>query len=104
MLLARLALAVALALTATTPLAAKDKAAKLEAAYVVMGAQGAVARAVYRHATDCPSMTLNGTAQAMNIRALPETTGRKGKKEKKAAFPVLVCELPIPAGTTNAQL
>jgi len=50
MLLARLALAVALALTATTPLAAKDKAAKLEAAYVVMGAQGAVARVTIENA------------------------------------------------------
>src|SRR4051794_19261908 len=70
---------------------------KLEAAYVVLGAQGAIARAVYRNATACPSLTVEKSAQQMNVRALPQTG-------KKAAFPVLVCELLLPAGTTSAAL
>jgi hypothetical protein len=73
------------------------KSAKLEAAYVVLGPQGPVARAVYKDAASCPAISINNAAQAMTIRALPETG-------KKAAFPVLVCELLIPAGTTSAAL
>ena len=84
-----------LALLAPTP--APAKSAKLEAAYVVLGPQGPVARAVYKDAKDCPSVTLDGTAQPMSVRMLPQTG-------KKAAFPVLVCELPIPSGTQSAAL
>jgi hypothetical protein len=53
----------------------------------------AIARAVTDGAT-CPSITLNGTVTAMAERgssALP-------------AWPVRVCELPIPPGTTTAIL
>jgi hypothetical protein len=71
--------------------------AKLEAAYVVLGSQGAIARAVYKDATACPSLTVDKSSQQMNVRALPQTG-------KKAAFPVLVCELLLPAGTTSAEL
>ena len=71
------------------------------AAYVVLGPQGPVARAVYAGASTCPSITLTGqsgsTSQPMTVRALPQTG-------KKAAFPVLVCELLIPAGTASAML
>ena len=71
--------------------------AKLEAAYVVLGSQGAIARAVYKDATACPSLTVDKSSQQMNVRALPQTG-------KKAAFPVLVCELLLPAGATSAEL
>jgi hypothetical protein len=64
---------------------------------VVLGGQGAVARAVYKGTTDCPSITIDGTAQPMKVRMLPESGS-------KAAFPVLVCELPIPADTKSAVL
>jgi hypothetical protein len=95
----RLAVATAV-LALAAPLHATAKSAKLQVAYVVLGSEGPVARAVYKDAKSCPSITLNGTAQAMNIRALPETATKK----KKPAFPVLVCELLIPAGTTTATL
>src|SRR5882672_10961922 len=89
--------AAVIVLALIAPTQASAKSAKLEAAYVVLGPQGPVARAVYRHAKDCPSIALNGTKQAMRVRMLPETG-------KKAAFPVLVCELLIPSGTTSAVL
>jgi hypothetical protein len=93
---ARAACFVALALTCIVPQAASAKA-KLEIAYVVLGKQGPVARAVLKGTTDCPSITLDTGAQPMSVRAMPETG-------KKAHFPVLVCELLIPSGTTTASL
>jgi hypothetical protein len=75
------------------PAAANAQSSKLEAAYVVLGPQGPVARAVLADTTACPAITIDGTQQPMNIRAMAD-----------AAFPVLVCELPIPAGATSASL
>jgi hypothetical protein len=66
---------------------------KLEATYVVLGPQGAVARAVVADATRCPAITIDGREQPMNVRATPEPT-----------FPVLVCELQVPAGATSASI
>jgi hypothetical protein len=78
---------------ALTPVAGHAQSVKLEAAYVVLGPQGAVARAVVAHATRCPAIAIDGSEQAMNVRALPD-----------AAFPVLVCELPLAAGTKSASI
>ena len=89
------AVGIALALASQPALAKSD--AKLEVAYVVLGSQGPVARAVYSGGTECPSLTVDKSSQQMNVRALPQTG-------KKAAFPVLVCELLLPAGTTSAEL
>src|SRR5262249_24550968 len=61
---------------------------------------GAGARAVFKNGDTCPSLSLKGSAQttaAMSVRQLPQSG-------KNAAFPVLVCELAIPAGTTEAKL
>jgi hypothetical protein len=66
---------------------------KLEATYVVLGPQGAVARAVVADATRCPAITIDGREQPMNVRATPEPT-----------FPVLVCELQVSAGAASASI
>jgi hypothetical protein len=66
---------------------------KLEAAYVVLGPQGPVARAVFADATTCPAITIDGAPQQMTVRARPD-----------AAFPVLVCELLVPTHATSAIL
>src|ERR1700737_1197055 len=87
----------ALARVSASPAAFAKSDAKLEAAYVVMGSQGAIAPAVYKGATECPSITVDKSSQQMNVRASPQTG-------KSAAFPVLVCELLLPAGTTAATL
>ena len=67
--------------------------AQTEAAYVVLGPQGPVARAVLAQASGCLTITIDGAQQPMSVRALPD-----------AAFPVLVCERTIPAGATSASL
>jgi hypothetical protein len=79
------------------PTYAAAKSAKLEAAYVVLGAQGPIARAVYTGAKKCPSISVNGTAEPMTVRAEPQGG-------KQAAFPILVCDFQIEAGTTAAVL
>jgi hypothetical protein len=84
----------ALLLTAAlTPQVAAAQSPTLEAVYVVLGPQGAVARAVVAGATSCPAITIDGTQQPMNVRAPPD-----------AMFPVLVCEMPIPAGAKSASI
>jgi hypothetical protein len=87
------AASIMLALT-TAPSIGKPK---LEASYVLLGPDGTVARAVYTDETDCPSLTIDGAMQKMNVRMAPQTG-------KKAAFPVLVCELTIPATAKTATL
>ena len=89
---AMLALAFAL-----VPQGAAAQSSKLEAVYVVLGAQGAVARAVLSDTTQCPAIVIDGARQAMSVRALPDTG-------PNAFFPVLVCELPLPAGAAAASI
>ena len=76
-----------------TPRLAHAQSAKVEATYVVLGAQGAVARAIMADAAQCPAITIDGVPRPMNVRAMPDAT-----------FPVLVCELPIPTGTASAGI
>jgi Calcineurin-like phosphoesterase len=78
---------------ATPPGSADAQSAKLETAYVVLGADGAIARAILSDATECPMIDIGGAAERMSIRARPD-----------AAFPVHVCETPIPPGTTSAAI
>jgi hypothetical protein len=75
------------------PPTADAQSPRLEAAYVVLGPQGAVARAVLAQANECPAISIDGAQQPMSVRALPD-----------AAFPVLVCERMIPAGARSASL
>ena len=90
--------AVMLALAfALVPQGAAAQSSKLEAVYVVLGAQGAVARAVLSDTTQCPAIVIDGARQAMSVRALPDTG-------PNAFFPVLVCELPLPAGAAAASI
>lgn len=84
----------ALALAALcAPRTADAQSPRLEAAYVVLGPQGAVARALLAQASECPAIRIDGAPQPMSVRALPD-----------AAFPVLVCERMIPAGASSASL
>jgi len=80
------------ALVALHPEAAAQSG-KLESSYVVLGGEGAIARAVLSDATECPMIEIGGVARRMSIRARPD-----------AAFPVLVCEAPIPPGTASAAI
>jgi hypothetical protein len=75
------------------PPTADAQSPRLEAAYVVLGPQGAVARAVLAQANECPAISIDGAQQPMSVRALPDS-----------AFAVLVCERMIPAGARSASL
>src|SRR5262249_14875943 len=78
---------------ALTPGAGHAQSVKLEAAYVVLGPQGAVARAVLPDATRWPGDLLDHSGHGLNGRARPG-----------ADLPVLVCELPLAAGTKSARI
>ena len=79
----------ALALAIMLPASVAQGKSKLEFAYVVLGSQGAVARAVYTDATTCPSLALSAqsgkSTQPMIVRALPQSGDAS---DKKPAFPV----------------
>jgi hypothetical protein len=88
-----MALAIGLA-SGAMPAAAQSPAA----VYVVLGGQGAVARAVVLAGTtgtvpQCPAIVVNGASQAMTMRAAPDTK-----------FPILVCEYVLPASATSAAI
>jgi hypothetical protein len=90
-----LRLACTLAALALAPAAAQS--AKLEAAYVVLGGGGTVARAILSDTTECPALTIGTSPSPMRVRAKPDSGD-------KAAFPVLVCEASIPSGTLSAAI
>ena len=77
--------------------------------YVVLGEEGqAVARAITSEAA-CPSIELDGRAQAMDVRARPSVVPERSRPlgsggAKAAAFPVLTCEKAIPRGVSRAAI
>jgi hypothetical protein len=78
---------------------------RIEAAYVVLGADGApVARAITEQAA-CPSMSVDGQARAMTVRsplsAIPVRPANKGQPPGAA---VLTCEAAIPAGAHEVRV
>ena len=69
--------AAALVLAAVwAPRSADAQSPKLEAAYVVLGPQGPVARAVLAQASSCPEITIDGAQQPMSVRARPTPLSR----------------------------
>ena len=62
-------------------------------AYVVMGQQGAVARAVVEGNANCPKIEIGPDQPSMDVRARPSS-----------GFPVTVCEKLIPPGTKSASI
>ncbi|MEZ5788679.1 MAG: metallophosphoesterase [Xanthobacteraceae bacterium] len=79
------------------PVAATAQPGTLEAVYVVLGGDGAVARAILSGTDQCPAISLGSATQPMQIRAVPDAGANP-------AFPVLVCEAPIPADTVSAEI
>ncbi len=79
----------ALICSATPP----THAAAQEASYVVMGPEGAVARAVFQNDVRCPAIEFDGVQQQMDLRAKPSHR-----------FAVTVCEKLIPPQTKSASI
>jgi len=78
-------------------LAARPGLATVEASFVVLGPEGPVARAIVTNETQCPTVVLDNGSQPMTVRAMPGTGS-------PPAFPVLVCELLIPAAAASATI
>ncbi len=92
------------ALLLAAPVAASD----LAAAYVVMGDHGPVARAVTTAAA-CPAIRIDGRARSMTLRFAAATapqraTASKPELSKPSAFPVTVCDAPLPRSAHKASI
>jgi hypothetical protein len=102
-----LALAAMLAGCATPP--TTDRSGSRLHAFVVLGEEGRpVARVITTDAA-CPPIELDGVGVAMDVRARPATiplrpTRSHPAESKPSAFPVLVCEKSLPAGTRRATV
>ena len=70
---------------------------KLEATFVVLGPEGAIARAVISEAVHCPIIKVGDSDQQMKVRAMPDNG-------PQAAFPVIVCELLVPNTITSVTI
>lgn len=82
---------------ALAPRPAAAQAGMVEATYVVLGGEGAIARAILTGTGECPAITLDGATQRMGLRARPDDGAAP-------AFPDLVCETLIAPGTRAATI
>jgi hypothetical protein len=73
------------------------RSSKLEAAYVVLGSQGSLARGILTGAAQCPAIKIGTASTPMSVRAKPDTGSNP-------AFPVLVCEALIAPNASSASI
>ena len=83
-------------------------AAPAQAAYVLMGEKGAIAR-VITGAAQCPDVTIDGRVEPMTLRAaaavVPQRpTASPALLSKPSAFPVNVCEAAVPGGARRISV
>jgi hypothetical protein len=81
----------------------------VRAAFVVLGERGAPVARVITVAATCPDIDIDGNTQAMKVRAPPATevlrpTLSVPALSKPSAFPVLTCELVLPARAVRASV
>src|SRR5258708_2808442 len=88
-----IALGAACAIVALLPVPGRAQSGKLEAAFVVLGGAGPIARAILSDAATCPATATGEGPHRRRMRARPD-----------GAFPVLVCEAAIPAGPAAAAI
>ena len=78
-------------------------------AFVVLGEEGQPVARVITPAITCPTIQIDARSEPMDVRAGPETIALRPTRSspvasKPSAFPVLVCEKAIPAGTGRASV
>ncbi|HUO21789.1 MAG TPA: metallophosphoesterase [Caulobacteraceae bacterium] len=100
---------IGLLLAATTAGAARAADDPIQAAYVVLGENGAPTARVITTTAQCPSIQADGQILAMGVRSGPETvalrpTRSDPKDSKPSAFPVLTCEAFLPQGLVHASV
>jgi hypothetical protein len=107
---AALAFLVCMLITACAPLTAPPiESDPVQAAWVLLGEEGAPIARVITSAAACPELVVDGAARVMAVRALPATmpqrpTGSSPAESKPSAFPVLVCDAPLPPGAAHASV
>ena len=104
-----LAAAALLAGCSQPPVAVESAADPVDAAFVVLGADGqAVARVITRAAA-CPVLSVDDAPQPMTVRAAPgiaplRPTRSSPEESKPSAFPVLVCDALLGARAVRASI
>src|ERR1043165_8156450 len=83
----------ALALTLAVATPATSRAGSPEYTYVLLGTKGLISRAIYSNTAEGPTIKVDGKEQP-----------RDRRKGGQTAFPVLVCEFPVPADTKKLEL
>nr|WP_235839871.1 metallophosphoesterase [Derxia lacustris] len=82
----------------------------VKSAWVELGPNGAaIARAVSSHADTCPRVEIDGNASRMTLRAgagtpAQRSTASAAEDSKASAFPVLSCEIAVPATAKTLTL
>ena len=87
----------------------------IQAAFVIMGENGAAsARAIVAASpaspeAECPTITIDGAAQRMAVRAMAGTIAKRSTASassysKPSEFPVLACDFALPASATRASV
>lgn len=71
---------------------------------VLLGEDGAAVARVLTDAPACPVIVIDGRPVPMRVRAGAATAAPRRAGARAAAFPVLACEAPLPAGTASATL
>jgi hypothetical protein len=75
--------------------------------WVVLGSGGAAIARVVTPDASCPSITVDGVSQAMNVRVAAGTVPVRTSSAtpvKPSAFPVTTCELTLPSGASRATV
>lgn len=88
---------------------AAQAAGGVQAAFVVLGENGAAEARVITAASACPSINVDGKALAMSVRAPAETVPLRPTRSapadsKPSAFPVTTCETQLPPGALRASV
>ncbi len=98
-----------LALLAVAAPSAHAESAGEGAAYVVLGAGGTPQARLVVAADACPSITIDGRARPMHVRARAATlplrpTASTPETSKPSVFPLLTCEAAVPRGARRAAV
>jgi hypothetical protein len=91
------------------PVMSGGSADEVRYAYVVLGDEGRPIARVITAATTCPAIEIDGLPQPMDVRARPAIVPQRPTRfaaadSKPSAFPLLVCEKPVPAGVARAAI
>ena len=91
------------------PVSQTNPASAIATSFVLLGDQGQAVARVVTQGAQCPNLVLDGQTTPMQVRAPAGTAALRKtvfppEMTKPSAFPLLTCELTLPAGTKQALL